>query len=123
MTPAPVDNDEEPGRLEGHINAAEYWLRHADIYDFPNPARTECLQLAATHASLAQALTAAAGLHTYMVQRLRMRANSPLTFSDGERIVAVLRSEVVPGGVSQSDSVDVLMLVELPATPPASSAP
>lgn len=48
--------DEQPDRLKGHINAAEYWLNQADIYDFPNPARTECLQLASIHASLAQAL-------------------------------------------------------------------
>lgn len=47
---------EQPGRLEGHINAAEYWLHQADIYNFPDPIRTECLQLAAVHASLAQAL-------------------------------------------------------------------
>jgi hypothetical protein len=53
-----TEDDEQPGRLEGHINAAEYWLHQADIYDFPHPARTECLQLAAIHASLAQALSA-----------------------------------------------------------------
>ena len=50
------DEGREPDRLEGHINAAEYWLNQAGIYDFPNPIRTECLQLAAIHASLAQAL-------------------------------------------------------------------
>ena len=49
-------DDEQPTRLERHINAAEYWLSQADIYNFPDPARTECLQLAAIHASLAQAL-------------------------------------------------------------------
>jgi hypothetical protein len=49
-------DDEQPHRLEGHINAAEYWLGQADIYDFPDPVRAECLQLAAIHASLAQAL-------------------------------------------------------------------
>lgn len=48
--------DEEPTRLEGHVNAAEYWLNQAGIFNFPDPARTECLQLAAIHASLAQAL-------------------------------------------------------------------
>jgi hypothetical protein len=50
---------DEPGRLERHINAAEYWLHQADIYDFPKPIRTECLQLAAIHAALAQALAQA----------------------------------------------------------------
>lgn len=45
-------------RLAGHLNAAEYWLNQADIYEFPNPARTECLQLASIHAALAQALSA-----------------------------------------------------------------
>ena len=56
MVPTPAD--ERPCRLEGHINAAEYWLNQADIYNFPDPIRTECLQLAAIHASLAQALSA-----------------------------------------------------------------
>ena len=51
-----MSDDEQPGRLERHINAAEYWLNQADIYNFPDPIRTECLQLAAIHASLAQAL-------------------------------------------------------------------
>jgi len=51
-------DEQEPTRLEGHVNAAEYWLGQAGIYNFPNPARTECLQLAAIHASLAQALAA-----------------------------------------------------------------
>ena len=45
-------------RMEEHINAAEYWLNQADIYNFPDPIRTECLQLAAIHASVAQALGA-----------------------------------------------------------------
>lgn len=54
-------DEEEPTRLEGHVNAAEYWLSQADIYEFPNPARTECLQLAAIHASLANALATMAG--------------------------------------------------------------
>jgi hypothetical protein len=57
------------------------------------------------------------GLHTYMVQRFRMRPGRPLTFSDGERIVAVLRSEVVPGGVSTSDDMDLIVLVEMPGSP------
>jgi hypothetical protein len=48
--------DEAVGQLEGHINAAEYWVMQADNWDFPNPVRTECLQLAAIHASLAQAI-------------------------------------------------------------------
>ena len=51
--------DEEPTRLERHINAAEHWLQQADLYEFPNPVRTECLQLAAIHAGLAQALAQA----------------------------------------------------------------
>ena len=55
--------DEKPGRLERHINSAEYWLHQADLYNFPDPIRTECLQLVAIHASLAQAL-AGAGLAT-----------------------------------------------------------
>lgn len=46
----------EPSRLEGHINSAEFWLNQAESYVFPDPIRTECLQLAAIHASLAQAL-------------------------------------------------------------------
>ena len=53
-------------------------------------------------------------LHTYMVQRFRMRPGWPLTFSDGERIVAVLRSEVVPGGATTPDDMDVIVLVEMP---------
>lgn len=57
-----TEDDEEPDRLEGHINAAEYWLHQAGIYDFPDPARTECLQLATIHASLAQALAQVASL-------------------------------------------------------------
>lgn len=48
--------DAEPTRLEGHLNAAEFWLRQADNYNFPNPARTECIQLAQVHATLADAL-------------------------------------------------------------------
>ena len=54
-------DEQEPTRLEGHVNAAEYWLSQADIFNFPDPARTECLQLAAIHASLAQALATMAG--------------------------------------------------------------
>jgi hypothetical protein len=49
---------DEPSRLEGHINAAEFWLMQAGNWEFPNPIRTECLQLAAIHAPLAQALSA-----------------------------------------------------------------
>lgn len=52
-------NREEVSRLQGHINAAEYFLGQASRYNFPNPIRTECLQQAAIHASLAQALAAA----------------------------------------------------------------
>lgn len=54
-------DEQEPTRLEGHVNAAEYWLNQADSYNFPDPIRTECLQLAAIHASLAQALATAGG--------------------------------------------------------------
>ena len=49
-------SDEEPMRLEQHVNAAEYWLDQADIYAFPNEIRVECLKLAAIHAELAGAL-------------------------------------------------------------------
>ena len=49
-------SDDEPTRLERHINAAEYWLNQADLFDFPNPIRTECLQLAGIYAELAGAL-------------------------------------------------------------------
>jgi hypothetical protein len=52
------EEDPEPGRLERHVNASEYWLQRAGYYDFPSPIRTECLQLAAIHASLAGALAA-----------------------------------------------------------------
>lgn len=52
------------------------------------------------------------GLHTYMVQRHRMRVGHPLAFSDGERIVAVLSSSATPGTAGLD--VDVTMLVELP---------
>ena len=54
----------------------------------------------------------AAGKHTYRVQRHRMRLDWPLTFSDGERIVAVLKSEPVAG----VPEVDVTVLVELPGS-------
>ena len=50
--------------------------------------------------------------HTYRVQRHRMRLNWPLTFSDGERIVAVLSSELAAGVHVE---MDVTVLVELPA--------
>ena len=53
--------DQEPDRLERHINAAEHWLQQADLYAFPNAVRTECLQLASIHAALAQAISAAKG--------------------------------------------------------------
>ena len=59
-------------------------------------------------------MTETAGLHTYTVMRVRMKPGRPLTFSDGERIVAVLRSDVVHGGVSESDQMDIVALVELP---------
>lgn len=50
-------------------------------------------------------------LHTYMVQRYRVRVGHPLRFSDGERVVAVLGSEPVPGVPLD---VDVTFLVEMP---------
>ena len=56
------------------------------------------------------------GLHTYTVQRFRMKPDRPLTFSDGERIIAVLRSDVVLGGAYESDMIDIVALVELPRT-------
>jgi hypothetical protein len=59
-------------------------------------------------------MTEPATLHTYTVMRVRIKPGRPLTFSDGERIVAVLRSDVVPGGVGNSDMMDVVALVELP---------
>ena len=49
-------SDDEPDRFERHVNAAEYWLNQADIYDFPNEIRVECLKLAAIHAELAGAM-------------------------------------------------------------------
>lgn len=45
--------------LQGHVNSAEHWLRQADNFGFPHPARTECLQLASVHALLAQAIATA----------------------------------------------------------------
>lgn len=53
-------------------------------------------------------------LHTYMVQHHRMRIGSPLTFSDGERIVAVLGSVPVPG--TGGLDVGVTVLLELPGS-------
>ena len=58
-------------------------------------------------------------LHTYTVMRVRMKPGAPLTFSDGERIVAVLRSDVAYGGATGSDCVDVVALVELPQGAPS----
>ena len=55
--------------------------------------------------------------HTYRVQRHRMRLDWPLTFSDGERIVAVLASE--PAAGSNVD-MDLTVLVELPGGTPGS---
>lgn len=52
-------------------------------------------------------------LHTYMIQRHRMHVASPLTFLFGERIVAVVSFEPVPGLPMQ---LDVTVLVELPIT-------
>jgi hypothetical protein len=52
-------------------------------------------------------------LHTYMVQQHQMRPGFPLTFSDGERIVAVLSSSPVPG-YGRTGDIDVTVLVELP---------
>lgn len=60
---------EEPGRLEGHVNAAEYWLNQAGIYEFPDPARTECLRLADIHARLASAIAAVPALRAEGGQR------------------------------------------------------
>lgn len=51
-------HDGEITRLEGHVNAAEYWVHQADNFDFPDPCRTECLQLAGIHAQLAAAIAA-----------------------------------------------------------------
>lgn len=48
--------------------------------------------------------------HTYMVQQWRMQIGSPLTFSVGERIVAVLSSEPMP----LTGQIEVTMLVEVP---------
>ena len=53
----PGRHGDELTRLERHVNAAEYWLNQADIYDFPSAVRTECLTLASIHAALAQALS------------------------------------------------------------------
>lgn len=53
-------------------------------------------------------------LHTYRLDRHRMSVGSPLTFSDGERIIAVVSSEPAAG---RGPDVDVLMLVELPVPP------
>jgi hypothetical protein len=53
-------------------------------------------------------------LHTYRVETHRMRVNSPLTFSDGERIVAVLSSSHAGTYQGQTD-IDVTVLVELPS--------
>lgn len=52
--------------------------------------------------------------HTYTIQRHTMRLDWPLTFSDGERVVAVLSSEPVP--IRPLDWI-VTVLVELPANP------
>ncbi len=54
------------------------------------------------------------GLHTYMVQRHRMHIGFPLTFSNGERIMAILVSEPVAGLATE---MDVTVLVELPKAP------
>ena len=55
--------------------------------------------------------------HTYRVQRHRMRLDWPLTFSDGERIVAVLSSELAAGS---NVDMDLTVLVELPGGTPGS---
>lgn len=52
-------------------------------------------------------------LHTYQVQRHCMRVGSPLTFSDGERIVAMLSSSPALSYGGATD-IDVTVLVELP---------
>jgi hypothetical protein len=45
-------DDKQPGRLEGHINAAEYWLNQADIYTSPTrPALSACNWRPYTHPS------------------------------------------------------------------------
>jgi len=63
-----MDSGRDPDitRLQEHLNSAEYWIMQAGNFEFPNPARTECLQLAAIHASLAQAIATAgaAGMET-----------------------------------------------------------
>lgn len=50
-------------------------------------------------------------LHTYMVQRYRMRVGQPIRFSDGERVIAMLTCERVP--LSEAER-DVTVLVEMP---------
>ncbi len=60
-------------------------------------------------------------LHTYMVQRHTMRVGSPLTFSDGERVVAVLSSSYAGSYQGQTD-INVTVLVELPQPPVAVAA-
>lgn len=52
-----------------------------------------------------------ADLRTYMIQQHRMTVGSPLTFSRGERVVAVLSSDAVPGLPA---ILDVTVLVEMP---------
>ena len=52
-------------------------------------------------------------LHTYQVQRHCMRVGFPLTFSDGERIIAVLSSSPALSCGGATD-IDVTVLVELP---------
>lgn len=53
-------------------------------------------------------------MHTYTVMHVYMQFERPLTFSDGERIVAVLESK--PSLANPHGMVELTVLVELPAT-------
>ncbi len=61
--------------------------------------------------------------HTYAIQIHRMRLDHPLTFSDGERIVAVLDSALSPRVRGMPIDVDVTVLVELPPNATTESSP
>jgi len=82
------------------------------------PAPASCPPLSSMPPTVRESAEAAAGgagpvLHAYQVQRHRMRVGSPLTFSDGERIVAVLSSSPALSYGGTTD-IDVTVLVELP---------
>lgn len=51
--------------------------------------------------------------HTYMVQRHWVRIGLPITFSDGERVVAVLESRPLDREGVDED-LHITVLVELP---------